>query len=145
MIRKLACIVLAAAVAAGVLADPYTFGANSGHFRVPAPLWQTTLAILEVLLLCLYAAAIWKGRRRRAIGTLSAATMLNISLNIALVLRDGVDRFSLAFGTREYLSVYLVSLLIRVGLLVVTCLALDSELERSLQARPRSANSVRLP
>ncbi|WP_420125621.1 hypothetical protein [Longimicrobium sp.] len=112
---------MAAAIVLGiaVYADPYTFSADTGHFRVGAPLWQTAVALADLSLLGLYTAALWKRETRRAIGFLAVGTMLNIIANIIFITRDGVDRFLMAFGTYEILTLYLGTLAIRVAMLSV--------------------------
>jgi hypothetical protein len=126
---------MAATVVLGIaiLADPYTFSASTSHFRAGAPLWQTALALADLSLLCLYTAALWKTDIRRALGLLAVGTMLNICTNIIFVIRDGVDRFLMAFGIYEILTLYLGTLVIRVAMLSVLALLNDGATSRARQ------------
>jgi hypothetical protein len=122
---RVAYVVLAMLLLAGSVVDPYSFYENSSHFRTPAPVWQSAATLLDLLLLCIFAAYVWRNERRRALLALGFSTLITLLLNIALVERDGVARFQMAFGAYEFLSIYLAAVLARVMMLIMLCLALD--------------------
>lgn len=121
--HRITSIATAIGLGAVLLLDPYTFSASTSHFRLPAPWWQTLLAITELALLIGFVAAVWKAKRRPAIVILGLGTGLNLAANTMYVVRDGLSRFSVAFGTGELLSVYLLTIAARLALLVMLALA----------------------
>ena len=109
-------------IAFAILLDPYTFSLDGSHFPQPAPLWQTVLALADLLLLALFIKRVWAGQRRPAITALGLSTTLNLLLNLGLFLRDGNSRFLMAFGTINLLPIYLGTIAIRMMMLLAVAL-----------------------
>jgi hypothetical protein len=115
---KVVLVGITALLGAMVLLDPYSFSTNTSHFRQPAPVWQIGLALTDLCLLGLFARALCMGRERRAIVFLAASTVLNLLLNIVFVLRDGLGRFLMGYGSYDLLPIYLTTIVFRVMLLL---------------------------
>jgi hypothetical protein len=101
-------------VIGGILLDPYSFYQTASDVRVPAQWSQTTLAMVDVLLVVIGAVFAWRQKPYHALLTLSGEMIFNLALVISQVAQQGVSRFVMGFGAEEYLSIYLGTLVIRV-------------------------------
>lgn len=98
---------------AGVtLWDPYTLPSDSVR---TAPWWQFGLMLADVSLLATIAALLWRNRTG-AHHVVLGELLFAIGSAVVLVRRDGVARFAHGFGAEEYLSLFLVTVAIRVAL-----------------------------
>lgn len=108
----------AALLLAGVtLWDPYTLPLDASDLERPAPWWQFALGLTDVSLLATVAALVWrrrKGAHHVALGELFFA----LGAAFVLVRREGVTRFVHGVAADEYLSLFLVTVAIRVALYV---------------------------
>ena len=118
---RIALIAGALLVVGGLLSDPYTYFADTYSPFAPAPFWRVGLSVLELALLLIYCVFTWRRRYRRAGLLLCSATFLNLVANAFFVSTEGVDRFLVAIGTEEILTVYLILLALRVAMIAVTC------------------------
>lgn len=106
----------------GIAADSYTLYADNAHAVRPAPWWQTAIALGSAATLIAYVALVWKRRYPRAVALLLAGGLIDVLSNVFFVARDGLDRFSSSFGDREFLSLYLGLLALRLVMLGGTLL-----------------------
>jgi hypothetical protein len=114
--RKFFPVVLTAILLAGVLTDPYTYARTGSDAILPAPLWQSAFAILDVgVLLALVVLAI-RHRLRGAMVLAVCETIFYLVGNAALYLRDGRERFVHGFGAESNLTEHVTVLIVRLVL-----------------------------
>lgn len=118
MRRLVACLFLGL-LAIAVFLDPYSLHANASDAVLHAPWWQTRLAVIDVVLLGAALWFVWHDRGATAFRLIGAEALFNLTIGVALVLRDGVGRFVMGFGGEEYLSIYLTLIALRIVLLLV--------------------------
>lgn len=116
--KRAVLVVLSVLVLLSVATDPYTFRRTAGDYVEWAPWWQLSLGVLNLLLLCVLLVLVWRGRTWRASQVLAVETLYNLGVALALLHRDGLTRFIQGIGAEEYLSLYLLSIALRVILLV---------------------------
>lgn len=117
MTRSIA-VGVALVLVAGVLLDPYTFRESASDEIVLAPWWQMALGLADAALLVLVAILLWR-RRSSAFWIIGAELLYALTLGAVFVARDGVSRFLAGIGAREYLTLYLGTLALRVVLLML--------------------------
>lgn len=117
--------ILSALILFSVAVDPYTLRRTAGDYVEWAPWWQVSLGIVNLLLLITLLVLVWRGDMRRASRLLTAETLYNIGVALALVHRDGIARFIHGIGAEQYLSFYLVAIGLRVILLFAVMEGID--------------------
>ena len=118
-VTRVGAALVIALLAAAALLDPYTLHLNAGDVLLPAPPWQALLGLGDVALLLVTAGLAWGGKTLRASAALGFETVFNLTVNVALVMRDGLTRFLHGFGAQEYLSIYLCAVALKVVVVVV--------------------------
>ena len=113
--RRVLTSATALLLAVAILWDPYTRALNVSDVARPAPWWQLALGLTDVSLLATIAALVWR-QRKGAHHVVLGELFFALGGAIILVRRDGVARFAHGFGADEYLSLFLVTLAIRVAL-----------------------------
>ena len=119
-VYRVIAIACSALLVGTVLADPYTFHATASDYVVPAAWWQTALALADVALLIAVGALLWRKRDQTAFWVTGAEVLYALTLGIAFVVRDGVNRFVEGIGAEQYLSLYFGFIMLRVVLLLLT-------------------------
>lgn len=112
--RRALTVATALLLAGATLWDVYTLASDVVR---PAPWWQLALGLTDVSLLATVAALVWRksaGAHRVVLGDL----IFFLGGAFFLMHRDGVTRFAQGFGADAYLSLFLVTVAIRVGLYV---------------------------
>lgn len=100
-----------------VLWDPYTFFRDASDLVIRAPLWQVAAGLIDLVFLSAVAWSFWRGMIQRAAQLLMFETIYSLALSIGFVMRDGLDRYIRGIGAQEFLSVYLLMIIIRVVLI----------------------------
>jgi hypothetical protein len=131
---KICGLLIVVILGGGVLWDPYTFYADASDVLIRAPWWQLTLGLTNLALLAVVAWAFWTGSLRRAFVYLAVETLYHLSLGIALVVRDGIERFIVGIGATESVTVFLFLVLLRVVLLLAVFIEFTRTVHRQLQA-----------
>src|SRR2546428_13060399 len=76
------------------LLDPYTVYSNAGDAVTHAPIWQTSLAVLDLGLLGSFMLLAWRGRTPAAMTTLVAKGLWPIAITIFYGRPDGLCGFA---------------------------------------------------
>lgn len=101
-------------VLGSTLVDPYTWFGDASDFVMPAPTWQTALGLANAALLIGSLVLMWRKRYGKVLAVLVGEFSFNVALNLIYLDRDGLQRFSHGFAGEQYLSWYLLFLLLRV-------------------------------
>jgi len=125
-IQRILLSIGVALVALSVLTDPYTFHLTGSDAFVAAPLWQSGLALLEIVLLLGGAALVLRDVGRPAFVVLLADVLCAVTLNAILTHRDGVSRFIWGIGAERHVRDVAVAF----GLRVLVLMALAPALKR---------------
>jgi hypothetical protein len=115
-----------ALVALSVLTDPYTFHLSGSDAFVPAPLWQSGLALINIGLLIIGAVLLLREMRRVAFFVLAVEFACAATLNAVLIHRHGFDRFVWGFGAERHV----LEVAAAFGLRVLVLIALSPSLRR---------------
>ena len=110
--RRVVSLVTALFLAGATLWDVYALASDVGR---AAPWWQLALGLTDVSLLATVAGLVWR-KARGAHHVVLGDLFFVLGGAFALVRRDGVSPLVQGFGTDENLSLFLVTLAIRVGL-----------------------------
>jgi hypothetical protein len=119
---RIGLIASAMVAVSALFLDPYTWHEHTYAPYTNAPFWRLALTGTEVLLLIIFCIRVFHSRMRSAIMYLGCATLVNVLTNALFVVRDGVERFLVAFNTAETLSFYLTMLALRVAMILVIAL-----------------------
>jgi hypothetical protein len=139
---KICRLLIVVILGGGVLWDPYTFYADASDVLIRAPWWQLTLGLTNLALLAIVAWAFWTGSLRGAFVYLAVETLYHLSLGIALVVRDGIERFIVGIGATESVTVFLFLVLLRVVLLLAVFIEFTRTVHRQLQAHGSSGDII---
>ncbi|MDB4908761.1 MAG: hypothetical protein JWO05_3545 [Gemmatimonadetes bacterium] len=115
-LKRALAVTLALLLAILVIFDPYTLHRTASDLTVPAPAWQLALGLADLALLAIVGILAFVGRAV-ASDLLFGEIIFALLVAIVLVRRDGVSRFVRGFGAEEFLSFYLLSILLRIVLL----------------------------
>jgi hypothetical protein len=111
---------------ASTLLDPYTWFRNASDFVLPAPVWQTFLGLVNAAFFPAVLILLWRQRCSGAMMVLLFEIAFNVTVNLIHLHRDGLQRFTHGFAGEQYLSAYLVLLLIRAWLIAGVARMKDS-------------------
>jgi hypothetical protein len=117
--RRLIVVLLLGVLLAASILDPYAMHANASDAVLDAPWWQSGLALLDAGLLAIALWLVLRNHGASAIKLIGIEALFNLVLSVGWVLRDGVGRFLHGFGGKEYLSVYLTLVALRIVLLLI--------------------------
>jgi hypothetical protein len=116
----------------GVLVDPCTFRLNNSDVSPSAPLWQTVLSLIDVLLLVIVSVLSFEGNAIRAVQILIIETAYNVFLSVVYLGRFGLLRYAEHFGHHEYLMLYLALIGLRLVLMLIWTPALQNSASGAL-------------
>ena len=108
MIRRILFVVGLALVALSVLVDPYTFHLTGSDAVVPAPLWQTSLALVDFGFVVAAVVSLVGGRGRAALSICVGEFLYALAFNLLMVARDGVARFYWGFGAESHVLDFVI-------------------------------------
>ena len=128
--RRIIAIALVCLALSSVLLDPYTWSLNGADLVIRAPVWQTTLALVDASLLALAIGYLLRRQNVYASRVLTGEILYALAVAILLVNRDGVARFVHGLGADEFLSAYLLALSLRVAALVLMRASTDRQLSQ---------------
>jgi len=108
VIRRILFTVGLVLVALSIWGDPYTFHLTGSDAVVPAPLWQTTLALLDLGLVVAAVISLVRSRWRAALSICGGEFLYALAFNALLVARDGIDRFYWGFGAESHVLDFVI-------------------------------------
>lgn len=115
--RRRLLAVAALLLGASSILDPYTWFRDASDFVLPAPVWQTVLGLANTMIIIAAVVFLWRKRYGAACAGLVFEFTFNVAANLMYLHRDGLQRFSHGFAGEQYLSLYLVVLLLRVWII----------------------------
>lgn len=108
------CVILAFAN----VVDPLTWYESASDVLVTAPAWHTIVGLLHGALLLGAGIFIARERYNAEMTLIGIEVTSNVFVNLLYVSKLGLERFARGFAGEEYLSLYLVFLLLHVWLVI---------------------------